>query len=67
MRTKEWDFENKTNVNIYVTKEEKTNPEIIEKIEKFKKIYDRVFTYISGDTDINYVLKEMIKYELKRI
>ena len=61
MRTKNFKYDNKNVVQVYITKEEATNNVILDNIEKFKKENGgNVAVFIAGDTDTIPQLEQMV-------
>lgn len=60
MRISENQIENKKVMQIYLSKEEKENNEVQEKIEKIKKERGNIVLFTSGDEKVEEVLKNMI-------
>lgn len=60
MIIRENQIENKKVMQIYLSKEEKENNEVQEKIEKIKKERGNIVLFTSGDEKVEEVLKNMI-------
>jgi hypothetical protein len=60
MRVKEIKYRNETSLMIYLTEDERNNPEVIEQINAYKKQYKSVSLFVSGKNDIKSVIKQMV-------
>ncbi len=60
MKIKENQIGNKKVIQIYLTKEEKENKKVQDKIEKIKKEKKYIVLFTSGDKQIEKALKDMI-------
>lgn len=61
MRIQENRINNKKVIQIYLSKQEENDAEIKSKIQEMEDRKENVVLFISGDTEINKALKEMVK------
>lgn len=63
MEIQKFDFENNEIIQIYISKQEKENSKIIEKINQVKKQYSNISIFINGENDTVKKIKEILNYE----
>lgn len=63
MKIQKFNFENNEIIQIYISKQEKENSKIIEKINQFKKQYSNISIFINGENDTVKKIKEILNYE----
>lgn len=63
MKIQKFDFENKPIIQIYISKQEEENSNIIEEINQLNKQYSNVSIFINGENDTVKTIKEMLNYE----
>lgn len=63
MKIQKFNFENNEIVQIYISKQEKENSKIIEKINQLKKQYLNISIFINGESDTVKTIKEILNYE----
>lgn len=61
MRIQENRINNKKVIQIYLSKQEENDAEIKSKIQEMEDRKENVVLFVSGDTEINKALKEMVK------
>ncbi len=60
MRVKEVQYGNDTSLMIYLTADERNNPEVIGQINAYKEQYKGVSLFVSGKNDIKSVIRRMV-------
>lgn len=63
MKIQKFNFENSEIVQIYISKQEKEDSKIIEKINQLKKQYLNISIFINGESDTVKTIKEILNYE----
>lgn len=63
MKIQKFNFENNEIVQIYISKQEKENSKIIEKINQLKKQHSNISIFINGENDTVKKIKEILNYE----
>jgi hypothetical protein len=61
MRIKEVKCNNKESIIIYVTRDEKNNEDIKKQIINYRKMYEEVSIFISGNNSIENLLRKIIQ------
>lgn len=63
MKIQKFNFENNEIIQIYISKQEKENSKIIEKINQLKKQYSNISIFLNGENDTVKTIKEILNYE----
>lgn len=63
MKIQKFNFENNEIVQIYISKQEKENSKIIEKINQLKKQHSNISIFINGENHTVKKIKEILNYE----
>lgn len=63
MKIQKFNFENNEIIQIYISKQEKENSKIIEKINQLKKQYLNISIFLNGENDTVKTIKEILNYE----
>lgn len=63
MKIQKFQFETIEMIQIYITKEEKKDEKVLEKINQIKKQNSNVSIWISGEMEIANILKEILNYQ----
>ncbi len=63
MKIQKFNFENNEIIQIYISKQEKENSKIIEKINQLKKQYLNISIFLNGENDTVKTIKEILNYK----
>lgn len=63
MEIQKFNFENNEIIQIYISKQEKENLKIIERINQLKKQYSNISIFINGKNDTVKTIKEILNYQ----
>ena len=63
MEIQKFNFENNEIIQIYISKQEKENLKIIERINQLKKQYSNISIFINGENDTVKTIKEILNYQ----
>lgn len=64
MKVKKVEYNNEQALIVYVTQSESLKPEVKAKIMEYKKLYAKVAVFVSGDENIEKVIKNIVKARL---